>query len=255
MARKTRPSRNRATTAVALLQSGHVISSSWLIRKDGLVLAVARTRLEFGLLFAVSWLLAAVSLSIVWTGPLYPRFLTNDDDPLAWLIIVWWPLIPWILCLAVAVLRHGKRSIWLLASAPFALFFPLLTLVFSDGGFFVESSPGNSVLSAKDLESCEILARLEFEPHSAETDSAFNNALVRGTILHLANGTNVKQGAALNFTDHHLVPYVPTGPITVGEEVRRHIGVYMWMLLKDGPYRGKQVCISRETLRGKYPPL
>jgi hypothetical protein len=106
---------------------------------------------------------------------------------------------------------------------------------------------------ALDLPACEILAMNEFEP-SDESRADYSAAVSRGTIIRLTNHVFVKpDGVVLNFENKHLVPWVPTGPITVREAIRRHIGVYQWVTPTEGPYSGKRVCASSSMSHGSYP--
>ncbi len=142
--------------------------------------------------------------------------------------------------------------------AQFYVLASVLALAISTGcgdpGFFVQNNPGEYVPAALDLQNCEVLARNQFEP-SDETRSEYDIAVRQARIIQLKNGTNVKQDWPLNFENEHLVQWTPTGPITVAEEVQRHIRVYQWMFPKEGPYRGTKVCLSVSMLRAKYPPL
>ncbi len=124
-----------------------------------------------------------------------------------------------------------------------------------DGGWFLQNDKGPFVPAALNLQACNLLAKKEFSVLSQKERSAYAGAVRSGDIILLNNGTNIEQGDALNFENGYLTPYTNTGPITASEEVRRHIGVYMWVLLKDGPNKGKEVCVSVSMRKGKYPPL
>lgn len=115
---------------------------------------------------------------------------------------------------------------------------------------YVENNLGVPV--ALEISSCEILAMDEFEP-SDETRTAYNSAVQQGRIVQLTNHTFVTpQGAVLNFENHHLVPWTPTGPMTTGEAMRRHIGVYEWAIPTEGHYQGRKVCVSTSMTHGRY---
>ena len=136
----------------------------------------------------------------------------------------------------------GNARVW---------FIVLVTALYTGCGpnTYLENNLGVPV--ALDLPGCEILAMNEFQP-SDETRAAYNSAIGQGRIVQPTNGTFVRQGELLNFENHHLIPWVPTGPITVAEERRRHIGVYEWMIPTEGQYQGRRVCVSTSMRRGRY---
>ena len=133
--------------------------------------------------------------------------------------------------------------------------FAILISVGCTDPFFVRNNQGDSVPAALDIQSCEVLAMNEFESPSDDIRAAYDIAKQQGQIVLLKNDTNVEQSEVLNFENKHLVPWTPTGPITVAEEHRHHIGVYEWMIPKEGPYKGRSVCVSISMRYGKYPPL
>jgi hypothetical protein len=71
----------------------------------------------------------------------------------------------------------------------------------------------------------------------------------------LKNGTSIEHGPALDFEKGYLTPAKETGLITEGEIVRRRLATYMWVVLKDGPEKGKRACVSALMRRGKDAPL
>ena len=122
----------------------------------------------------------------------------------------------------------------------------------SDNTFLMNNE---GVPVALGLPACEVLAKNEFEP-SDESRAAYSAALQRGGIVLVRNHIFVKKdGVALNFENEHLVPWVPTGPMTTGEGIRRHIAVYQWVIPNEGPYRGRRVCVSSSMSYGMHPSL
>ena len=117
----------------------------------------------------------------------------------------------------------------------------------------IENRTEAFVPAALDLRSCEILAVNQFE---AKIRPAYDESVSAGNVVLLKNGTEADpQGKVLNYENQHLVPWKSTGPITYGEQISRHIAVYQWVRVKEGPYAGKSVCLSTSMVHGKYPPL
>lgn len=125
----------------------------------------------------------------------------------------------------------------------------------TDEGWFLENDKARFVPVAVTLQSCNLLAIQEFGSELKQVDSAYAAAIKSGDIIMLNNGTSIEQGQLLDFENGYLAPAKETGPITSGDETRRHLNVYMWVLVKDGPQKGKRVCVSISMRRGRHPPL
>ena len=222
--------------------------------------SIRDSRLLFTALVFVCWLLAlmglppgfALQLMDVDKLPPHPEWL----NLVLRFAVLYWAFWLWIACVSLSIYLFRRRiAVWVLGSAPIALivpgFFAMLIICCNGPATYVENGNASGVPAAVDLETCEILAREQFESSDASR-AARNRAVHEGRIVELKNGTDVDQGKYLDFEGHHLTPYKPTGPITVGEEVRRHLGVFEWMTPSTGPYKGKPLCVSESMKHARY---
>ena len=56
----------------------------------------------------------------------YPYLAWPSDSPMDTHIRTFAPLVLWSMLLGAALVVHGKRGLWLLVGAPFALFWPVV---------------------------------------------------------------------------------------------------------------------------------
>ncbi len=120
---------------------------------------------------------------------------------------------------------------------------------------YLENVDKTSIPAAIDLGSCAVLANEHLKDSAQVDHMAYLSALRSGAILQIPSGTVVEQLELLNFTNGHMTSWKPTGPISVAEENRLHIGEFTWVLIQTGPNKGKRVCVFSEMLHGKYAPL
>ena len=125
----------------------------------------------------------------------------------------------------------------------------------SNGDAYIANRSGPAVPVAVNLQSCNILAQRDFQPPSTLIQAAYEKSIEAGNVVFVKNHTLIQQGDSLTFDKGHLIPYVFPGPTTAYEEWARHLGVYMWITLREGPLNGRRVCVAASMLRGKYAPL
>jgi hypothetical protein len=66
--------------------------------------------------------LLTISLVVAIAGPVLSAFA---DSPVATHLSMFAPASLWLMLLVAALVVHGKRGLWLLVGAPFALLIPL----------------------------------------------------------------------------------------------------------------------------------
>jgi hypothetical protein len=70
--------------------------------------------------------LLIASLAIAIAGAAQPTFFRWPDSATAMHFRVFGPAMLWLMFVAVGLVGYGKRGLWLLVGAPFALFAPVM---------------------------------------------------------------------------------------------------------------------------------
>lgn len=78
-------------------------------------------------------LLLIISLIVAIAGCAQPSFFPWPDDGIRMAIRTFAPAAVWAVLFAVGLITHGRRGLWLLVGAPFALFWPAVWTMYVAG--------------------------------------------------------------------------------------------------------------------------